>query len=122
MENSVLSPGVRVGPRALVRDSVLWNDVVVEADAYVSAAVADKRVVFSRGCQVGVGESVASEERPASLSCGATVLAMNVRLPVGACVGKNCLIHVEATENDIGTEVSSGKSVWPAATARPVRP
>jgi glucose-1-phosphate adenylyltransferase len=101
---------------------VLWNDVVVEADAQVSGAIADKRVVFSRGCQVGVGDSVASEEKPASLSCGATVLAMNVRLPAGARVGKNCLVHIEATENDIGAEVPSGKSVWPAAAAKPVRP
>jgi len=74
------------------------------------------------GCQVGVGESVASEERPTSLSCGASVLAMNVRLPAGARVGKNCLIHVDATPDDIGLEVPSGKSVWPAATGKPVRP
>jgi glucose-1-phosphate adenylyltransferase len=122
VENSVLSPGVRVGPGAVVKGSVLWDDVVVEADAQVSAAIADKRVVFSRGCQVGVGESVASEERPASLSCGATVLAMNVRLPAGARVGQNCLIHVEATPDDIGMQVPSGKSIWPVATGRPVRP
>ena len=106
----------------MVKGSVLWDDVVVEADAQVSAAIADKRAVISQGCQVGVGEPVASEERPASLSCGATVLAMYVRLPAGARVGKNCLIHVEATENDIGSEVPSGKSVWPAAAAKPVRP
>ena len=121
VEDSVLSPGVRVGPRAVVRGSVLWDDVVVEADAQVFAAIADKRVVFAHGCQVGVGESVASEEKPASLSGGATVLAMNVRLPAGARVGKNCLVHFEATENDIGMQVASGKSVWPAAAARPVR-
>jgi glucose-1-phosphate adenylyltransferase len=122
VENSVLSPGVRVGPRAVVRDSVLWDDVVVEADAQIFGAIADKRVVFSRGCQVGVGESVASEEKPTSLSGGVTVLAMNVRLPPGAQVGKNCIVHIEATENDIGMQVPSGKSVWPAVAARPVRP
>jgi NDP-sugar pyrophosphorylase family protein len=106
----------------VVKGSVLWNDVVVEADAQVSAAIADKRVVFTARCQVGVGESVASEERPTSLSCGASVLAMNVRLPADARVGKNCLIHVDATPDDIGLEVPSGKSVWPAATGKPVRP
>jgi glucose-1-phosphate adenylyltransferase len=119
VENSVLSPGVRVGPGAVVRDSVLWNDVVVEAGAQVSAAIADKRVVFARSCQVGVGEAVASEEKPTSLSCGATVLAMNVRVPAGAHVGKNCLIHLDATENDIGMLVPSGKSVSPVG--KPVR-
>jgi glucose-1-phosphate adenylyltransferase len=117
--NSVLSPGVRVGPGAIVRDSVLWDDVMVEADAQVSGAIADKRVNFSRGCQVGAGELMANEERPASLSCGATVLAMNVRVPAGARVGKNCLIHLGVTEDEIGPNVPSGKSVWPVA--RPER-
>jgi len=122
VENSVLSPGVRVGPGAVVKDSVLWNDVVVEPDAQLAGVIADKRVVFSRGSQVGVGEPALNEERPASLSCGASVVAMNVRLPAGARVGKNCLIHVEASEKDIGKEVPSGASVWPAAASTQVRP
>jgi glucose-1-phosphate adenylyltransferase len=120
VENSVLSPGVRVGPRAVVKDSVLWNDVVVESDAELSGVIADETAVFSRGCQVGIGESLPSEERPGSLSCGVTVLAMNVRLPAGARVGKNCLIHSEASEEDIGAAVPSGKSVWPRGAGRQV--
>jgi len=94
--------------------------VVVESDAEVSGVIADECAILSRGCRVGLGESVPSEERPASLSCGATVLAMNVRLPAGTRVGKNCLIHSDASEADIGGEVPSGKSVWPRDAGRQV--
>jgi glucose-1-phosphate adenylyltransferase len=122
VENSVLSPGVRVGKGAVVRDSVLWDDGVVEEGAQVTGVLADEMVTLGRGCQVGVGEIVPSEEKPASLSCGVTVLGTNVKLPAGARVGRNCIIHCDASEADIGAEVPSGKSVWPAAAGRPVRP
>ena len=115
VENSVLSPGVRVGPRAVVKDCVLWHDVVVEEDAEATAIIADKRVVFGRGCRVGVGEPAPSEEKPRALACGATVLAMNVRVPPGARIGRNCLIHTEVRPDDIGAVVPSGQSVWPRA-------
>jgi glucose-1-phosphate adenylyltransferase len=120
VENSVLSPGVRVGPGAVVQHSVLWNDVVVEPDAQLSAVIADKQTVFARGCRLGVGEPAPSEEHPGSLSCGATVVGMNVRMPAGARVGKNCLIHLGASEQDIGSDVPSGRSIWPATPGESV--
>jgi glucose-1-phosphate adenylyltransferase len=122
VENSVLSPGVRVGPRAMVTGSVLWNDVTVESDAELSGVIADERAVFSGGCRVGEGDCVPNEEKSASLSSGITVLAMNVRVPAGARVGKNCLIHPDVDEEDIGEDVPSGKSVWPRAAGKQVAP
>ncbi len=53
VENSVLSPGVVVEAGAVVRDSILMHDTRVEQDAYVCQVVADKDVVFERGCRVG---------------------------------------------------------------------
>lgn len=122
VENSVLSPGVHVRKGAVVRDCILWDDGVVEEGAQLTGVLADELVAFGRGCQVGVGEIVSSEEKPASLSCGVTVLGMNVKVPAGARVGRNCIIHCDVSEADLGFEVRSGKSVWPAAAGRPVRP
>jgi glucose-1-phosphate adenylyltransferase len=121
VENSVLSPGVRVGAGAVVRDSVLWDDVVVEPDAQVAMAIADKRVVLGKGCRVGVGEPVRSEERPGSLSCGATAIGMNVTIPAGVTVGKNCLIHSDVRPENIAAMVPSGASVWPVAAGKQVK-
>lgn len=120
VENSVLSPGVRVRAGAVVRDAVLWDDVVVEEGAELNGVIADKRVVFGSRCKVGVGDAMPSEERPGSLSCGATVLGMDVRVPAGATVGKNCLIHADVRPEEIGASVPSGRSVWPAAAGKQV--
>lgn len=50
---SVLGPGVQVQEGAVVEDSVLFGDVVVEADARVCTAVVDEGVVIGRGARVG---------------------------------------------------------------------
>jgi hypothetical protein len=43
-----------------------------------------------------------------------------VRMPAGARVGKNCLIHLGASEQDIGSDVPSGRSIWPATPGESV--
>ena len=48
VERSVLSPGVQVGEGALVRDSVILNDTIIEPGAVVERCVIDKEV---RVCQ-----------------------------------------------------------------------
>lgn len=50
---SVVGPGVRVGTGAVVEDSVLLTDVVVEAGARVHTAVLDRRTVVGREATVG---------------------------------------------------------------------
>jgi len=54
VNNSVLSPGVRVEGGAVVENAVLLDDVVVAAGARVSNAVLDKNVVVPPGAHVGV--------------------------------------------------------------------
>ncbi|MCI1895430.1 MAG: glucose-1-phosphate adenylyltransferase [Ancrocorticia sp.] len=51
---SVLSPGVRVNSWASVRESVLFDDVVVGRNAQVQKAIIDKRVVIEEGATIGV--------------------------------------------------------------------
>ncbi|MFH0899798.1 MAG: sugar phosphate nucleotidyltransferase [Pseudomonadota bacterium] len=118
VRGSVLSPGVRIGKGAQVIDSVLWHDVVVEEGAVLSGVVCDKRTVFGRRSQVGTGPLAACEEMPGSLSCGATVVGMDVHIPPEARIGRNCIVHPEAQESDLGAPVSSGKSVWPASSRK----
>lgn len=114
VRDSVLSPGVIVGEKAEVHDSILWDGVVVEPGAVLRGVIADKRVVFGKGCQVGVGEVVPSEELPASLTGGSTVIGMDVRIPAGARIGKNCILHIGVSEKDLASPVPSGKSVGAA--------
>ncbi|MBI5210608.1 MAG: glucose-1-phosphate adenylyltransferase [Elusimicrobia bacterium] len=110
VERSVLSPGVKVGKGAVVRDSVLWNDVVVEDGAVVDKAVCDKRCVVAQGAVVGHGTAPpANSELPRSLTCGATVLGMDVRVPKGARIGRNCIVYPGAGEVQLASgSVPSG--------------
>jgi len=54
VRRSVLSPGVRIGPGAVVEDSVLFNDVNVAAGAVVRRAIVDKNVLVPEGARLGV--------------------------------------------------------------------
>jgi glucose-1-phosphate adenylyltransferase len=117
VRRSVLSPDVVVGEGADVEDSVLWDGVVVEPGAVLRGVISDKRVVFGRGCRVGEGEPRPSAELPASLSGGSVVVGMDARIPAGARIGRNCILHPEVVERDLASPVPSGASVRPAGRA-----
>jgi glucose-1-phosphate adenylyltransferase len=116
VERSVLSPGVRVEKGAVVRDSVLWDNVVVREGAVLDRVIADKRCVIGARAQVGIGEDLPpNDEQPASLTCGATVLGMDVIFPAGAQVGRNCIIYPRADADQLpDKEVPSGTTVQTA--------
>jgi glucose-1-phosphate adenylyltransferase len=114
VQRSVLSPGVRIAKGAVVRDCILWDDVVVEEDAVLEGVVSDKRTVFGKKAHVGVGESVPSKELPASLRGGSCVVGADVQVPASAVIGKNCIIHPHAGVAELAAPVGSGESVRPA--------
>ncbi len=122
VKGSVLSPGVRIGKGAVVTDCVLHHDVVVEEGARLTGVISDKSAVFGRNCQVGLGDIVPNEELPKSLTCGATLVGWEARIPAEARIGKNCIIHAEIVESDLGAEVPSGASRWPASARKAVAP
>jgi glucose-1-phosphate adenylyltransferase len=53
VENSVISPGVRVNSYALVSESILFHDVVVGMRARVKRAIIDKNVRIPDGMKIG---------------------------------------------------------------------
>jgi glucose-1-phosphate adenylyltransferase len=121
VRGSVLSPNVVVGEGAEVSDSILWDKVVVDPGAVLRGVISDKRAHFGKGCQVGVGEVRPSEEFPASLTDGSTVVGMDARIPPGARVGRNCILHPECGEKDLDSPIASGTSVRRARHAEGTR-
>jgi glucose-1-phosphate adenylyltransferase len=112
VEHSVLSPHVRVGKGAIVRNSILWDGTVVEEGAIVDRVIADKRTVIEKGARVGWGEAAASDELSHSLTCGATVLGADVRIPAGAQVGRHCILFPSVGPDQLSAgPVPSGKTV-----------
>jgi glucose-1-phosphate adenylyltransferase len=121
VRNSVLSPGVRVEAGASVVDSVLCDDVVVEAGAHLDRVVSDKRTWFGPEARVGEGSTVVSEAMPESLTCGATIIGMDVRIPPKARVGRGCLIHPGVIGEDFRGPLPSGQSLRPSQSRKEVR-
>ncbi|MBN1652508.1 MAG: glucose-1-phosphate adenylyltransferase [Deltaproteobacteria bacterium] len=112
VERSVLSPNVEVGKGAVVKNSILWNDTVVEPGAKVDMVISDKRCVIGKEARVGIGdETLPNRELPTSLSCGATVLGMEVVVPNGARIGRNCIIYPRAGSDEIGRTITSGTTL-----------
>lgn len=53
VENSVLSPGVRIGRGAVVRHSIIMHDCQIEEGAQLAYVISDRDAYFGPGCRVG---------------------------------------------------------------------
>lgn len=93
VEYSVLSPGVRIGPGAIVRSSILMTDAVVDELAVIDRAIIDKNVHIGARSQVGYGEElrIPNETEP-RLNTGITLIGKNTIIPGGMTIGRNCII------------------------------
>src|SRR5690606_27506652 len=85
VERSVLSPGVYVGPEAVVRDSILFTDCSIEAGARVERSIIDKYVTVGHQAQVGRIIEGAPD-------IGVTVIGKNVQIPNATIVGRGAAV------------------------------
>jgi glucose-1-phosphate adenylyltransferase len=113
--NSVLSPGVRVGVGAVVRDSIVMFDSVIRAGAIIDRAILDKEVVVGQGAIVGHGpDDPPNRKEPGRLSTGITVVGKQAVIPRGARIGRNVRIGEGVRSTDYATRViRTGESVDP---------
>lgn len=54
VENSILSPRVRVNSYAYVKDSIIMNDCIIGRNAVVRNAIIDKEVIIPEGHKIGL--------------------------------------------------------------------
>jgi glucose-1-phosphate adenylyltransferase len=113
VERSVLSPGVRVAPGAVVRDSVIMNDTVVNANAKIERAIVDKEVWIGEGAEIGYGvDNVPNRRYPERLNTGLTVIGKRARIPAGLKIGHNAIINPHVNESHFQADfVASGETV-----------
>jgi glucose-1-phosphate adenylyltransferase len=88
---SVLSPGVRVGPGAVVRDSIVFHRSSIEAGAQLERVIMDKDVRVCSGARIGgpLGEGMTpGADSPTALGITVigkgTVLSSSSRIPPGS--------------------------------------
>ena len=109
---SVLSPGVRIEPGAVVRVFIVLHDAVIHAGASVDRCVLDRGVEVGAGARLGVGPADRPNDRDPRRLCSGISRWMRARIPAGAVVGRNCVIAPGAGEPDFGSlEIPSGTTI-----------
>ena len=83
--NSILGPGVRVGEGAVVEDSVIMADVIIEDGAMVRYAILDENVTIGKNATVGEPRETASDI--AVIGADVTVAGGSV-VPAGAMISE----------------------------------
>ena len=100
--NSVLSPGVKVGPGCRVTDSIILHDCVIEEGATVDLAVMDKQVTVGKGAVIGTGDNknVPNSKYPGHLYTGISLVGKEAEIPPGTTIGRNCIINPWCKQED----------------------
>src|SRR5262249_48935291 len=92
VENSILSPGVYVGPNAVVRESIVLTDTYIEAGAGVGRCILDKNVVVGQNARVGQIKEVGE--------LGIACVGKNTHVPAGYTVGSGCILGTDLRLED----------------------
>ena len=115
VENSILSPGVRVAANTVVKYSVIMNDTVIGRESVIDYSILDKDVIIEAGSHVGTGNDFqVNREEPTILNTGLTVVGKGAKIPEGVKIGRNCAIAGNVTEKDFRSLiVQSGETIRP---------
>jgi glucose-1-phosphate adenylyltransferase len=107
VENSVLSPGVKVGAGSRVTDSIILHDCVIEEGATVDLAIMDKRARVGKGATVGTGDrkDTPNSKYPDHLYTGISLVGKEADIPPGAVIGRNCIINPWRKPEDFSVKV-----------------
>ncbi len=82
VSHSVLFPGVRVDPGAVVDHSVLFSDTIVKRDAVLRRTIADEGVTVGSRGQIGEAETG-----------GLCVIGKDTRIPRGITIRTGVMVH-----------------------------
>ncbi len=113
VENSVLFPGVKIGPGARITESVILPNTVIAADAVINRCIIDTDSIVDRGCVVGnpTAETI-NLDFPDLLYSGITLIGENALLPPGSHIGGNVLLYPGMQPEDLpGSHVADGITV-----------
>jgi glucose-1-phosphate adenylyltransferase len=79
---------------AVVRDSVIFEDAVIEEGAVVDLVICDKRVHIGENALVGHGDNknVVNRAYPKHLYTGITLIGKSVQIPPLMQIGRSCIV------------------------------
>jgi glucose-1-phosphate adenylyltransferase len=97
IERSILSPGVSVGPDALIRDSVVLTDCAIAEGARVERAILDKLVRIDKGARIGGRRRESEGNGREAVDSGITTVGKDAHIPAGIRVARGAVVAADAT-------------------------
>jgi glucose-1-phosphate adenylyltransferase len=108
VENSVLSPGVRVEKFAVVKNSILMSNTRIGYHSIVDECILDERVKVGEFCYVGFGPNQASEDRKI------TILGAEVTVPDHTAIGSRCIVSPRTGPDSFRSRAIPSGTIIPA--------
>ncbi len=111
VEYSVLSPGVKVARGAVVRNSIILTDTVIESGAVIDRSIVDKDCAIRPNAVIGSGVDY-SPNPIGDLTSGISLVGKGAEVPPNVKIGRNCIIAGDVRAKDFsGTVVPSGATI-----------
>lgn len=99
VERSIISPGVRIAPGAVVTNSIILHSTIIEAGAVVDKCIIDKHCHIGAEAKVGHGEdNTPNKDLPQDLNTGLTLVGRESVIPGGMTLGRNVTVQAFTTE------------------------
>ena len=93
VQNSVISPGVRIHKNAVVSDSIIFHGTVIGTNSIVQKCIIDKFVTIGKSVTIGLGDSIPNKKFPKHLYTDITVIGKEAKVQANVKIGKNCIIN-----------------------------
>jgi glucose-1-phosphate adenylyltransferase len=94
VEDSIISPGVKVEKNAVIKNSVVMANSIIESDSIVDRCILDEDVHIGRSCKIGIGTSLLPGNWDIS------IIGKGTYIPANTIIGRNCKImpHVKSED------------------------
>ncbi len=105
VENSILSPGVRIAEQAIVKNSIIMDNVSVGYHSVIDRCIFDEGVTIGKFCYVGFGADYIPGSR------GITILGKDVTVPDCTAIGRQCKVLHRVGPAEFNTQLVSAGTV-----------
>ena len=113
VENSVISPGVKIEAGAKVKNSIIFDDTIIRSNTKIDKSIIDKKVDIGHNCNLGYGDNSTSNfQKPDLVSSGLNIIAKQTTIPDSIIMGHNCRVFSYVEPQDFHTKhIPSGSTI-----------
>ena len=113
VNESVISPGVKIGKGSVVKHSIILNDVEIGENCTIEDTIIDKETVVGNNSVIGTGKDLTpNKDNPKILSSGLNVIGKKIILPEGLVVERNVRIFSAQSLKKLNTKhIKSGETI-----------